>query len=266
MADLHLLSVGIEFRHDEGFTIDRPRGSGDIVFVHFLTDVEVLTDNGIEDGRAGHCILYMAKHPHWYRGRNVGLGNDWFHAEGRALRSMIRRYGLPVNRLFRPHATGFVAPLLTRMQDELHAGRPHADASIRIEMERLLLQLSRGLHTAEEQRLSPRKVELIESFRCLRTAIHAELTIEWDVPSMAERVHLSESRFARLYKEFFGLPPREDLLQARLNRAEWLLESTPLPVGDIAEQAGFQSLYHFSRIFKRRTGRSPSDWRAHRAG
>jgi transcriptional regulator GlxA family with amidase domain len=63
-----------------------------------------------------------------------------------------------------------------------------------------------------------------------------------------------------LYREFFGGSPVEDLINARIKHAQWLLSATTLSVGQVAGECGFRSLYHFSRLFKKRVGSSPSDF------
>lgn len=51
------------------------------------------------------------------------------------------------------------------------------------------------------------------------------------------------------------------LLNLRLNCAIQLLQETTLSVGQIAVQSGFGSPAHFSKMFKKKTGRAPSDFR-----
>ena len=82
------------------------------------------------------------------------------------------------------------------------------------------------------------------------------------VSEMARLAHRSPSRFHALYKECFGASPVEDLNQARLARARWLLTDRALSVGQVAEQCGFQSIYYFSQLFKRKVGCPPSQYYA----
>ena len=47
------------------------------------------------------------------------------------------------------------------------------------------------------------------------------------------------------------------MLQKRLDMAQQLLIYSQLSVGEIAEKCGFQSIYYFSKYFKKRCGVSP---------
>ena len=82
------------------------------------------------------------------------------------------------------------------------------------------------------------------------------------VTALAKSVALSPSRLAHLFKEQTGEPLMQTLLNMRLWQASRLLEFTPRPVGEIAHEVGFQSVYYFSRQFKVHYGVSPTAYRS----
>ena len=88
-----------------------------------------------------------------------------------------------------------------------------------------------------------------------------DLARDWTVARLAAECGMSETYFRRLFREVYGLPPRQYLIEARLRRARALLENTDAPVSDVGESAGFESHYHFSRAFRAREGVSPSEYR-----
>ena len=49
-----------------------------------------------------------------------------------------------------------------------------------------------------------------------------------------------------------------------LERAKELLVTTPLPVTEICDRIGFQSLGSFSSLFRRLTGETPAEFRVRR--
>ena len=84
---------------------------------------------------------------------------------------------------------------------------------------------------------------------------------EINMNDLARQIGMSYSRFRSLFKEHTGSSPHQYLLSIRMNKARELLRHTELPVSDIAYRTGFSSPYYFARLFKTKTGRTPSDYR-----
>ena len=80
---------------------------------------------------------------------------------------------------------------------------------------------------------------------------------------MAENCGYSVSRFSALYKERFGISPKQDVLAARIQLASKMLIYTGASVTEIAALCGFQNVYYFSKYFKESTGFSPKSYIAH---
>lgn len=76
----------------------------------------------------------------------------------------------------------------------------------------------------------------------------------------------SESRFYVKFREVFGRGPQEYHESARIEHARVMLATGEEPLKAIAERLGYADAFHLSRTFKRRTGMSPSSYRARGAG
>jgi AraC-like DNA-binding protein len=72
---------------------------------------------------------------------------------------------------------------------------------------------------------------------------------------------MSYAHFRRVFKQQSGLSPYQYHLQLRIHRAREMLHSTTLAVGQVAARLNFPNPYYFSKIFKKKTGMSPSLWR-----
>lgn len=79
--------------------------------------------------------------------------------------------------------------------------------------------------------------------------------------SLADLVHLSTWHLSHLFKEKTGQTISDYLITLRLSQAARLLDLTTRKVEDVAKDVGFESPYHFSRIFKRHYGISPLKFR-----
>ena len=79
--------------------------------------------------------------------------------------------------------------------------------------------------------------------------------------TLAEQFHLSEKYLSRYFKQHFHLTLTQYLMHLRLTHACHLLESTSLPVTEVALQSGFPNVSHFIRCFHRTYQMSPLQYR-----
>jgi AraC family transcriptional regulator len=89
----------------------------------------------------------------------------------------------------------------------------------------------------------------------------ASLSGETSIADIAGECGLSPSYFARAFKSTTGLTPSAWLQERRLERARYLLAFSTHPISEIALLCGFADNSHFTRSFRRSTGRGPKDWR-----
>ena len=85
---------------------------------------------------------------------------------------------------------------------------------------------------------------------------------ELQVAQLAEKTGISEVYFRRLFQQAYGMTPKQYICSIRLRRARQLLAESRIPIGAVAAECGFASLYHFSRAFHEASGISPSEYRA----
>jgi AraC-like DNA-binding protein len=78
---------------------------------------------------------------------------------------------------------------------------------------------------------------------------------------IARAMHVSTFYFCKMFKKSTGLTFTEYLARVRVEKAKSLLLNQRLRISDIAYTAGFQSLTHFNRLFRRLTGESPTCFR-----
>jgi AraC-like DNA-binding protein len=79
---------------------------------------------------------------------------------------------------------------------------------------------------------------------------------------VAAAVHTSIFYLCKLFKKVTGITFTEIVSRTRIERSKRLLLNPNLRVSEIAYAAGFQSLTHFNRSFKRMVGESPTLYRA----
>jgi AraC-like DNA-binding protein len=92
--------------------------------------------------------------------------------------------------------------------------------------------------------------------------LHAAPDRKWTVTELASKASVSRSLLDERFRQVLGRSPIRYLTEWRMHVAEELLGSTDLTVAQVARRVGYDSEEAFSRAFKRRTGSSPSIWRA----
>ena len=91
--------------------------------------------------------------------------------------------------------------------------------------------------------------------------IDSQLAEPISLGQLAGLCALSAYHFARMFRESFGLPPHQYLLARRLSRAQDLLRTTSMPLGEIALACGFASASHFTHRFRQVLGGAPGEYR-----
>lgn len=88
--------------------------------------------------------------------------------------------------------------------------------------------------------------------------IRGDLTVD----SLALRAAMSPRNFARLFQQELGKTPAKHIEDLRLEAARRQLESTTLTLEQVADASGFSTAETLRRMFRRRLGVTPGQYRA----
>ena len=257
---LVLNNAGSDYRHGAQFRVDRPRGSGDYLFVHFTSPILIRDELGERELPAETCILHAPGFPQWYGGPVRGFANDWCHFAGPGVAAMVEQCGIVVNRAIVPLIQQPFDELIRGLEREQFRCEPHWQEACAGLLAQLLVWFARCTATVARKSGTPYQAALSGNLRDVRSRVHKQLARTWSVSDMARLVHLSPSRFAHVYRDFFGTGPMEDLIEARIAHACWLLSSGRVPVKQAAAESGFSDLHYFSRSFRARVGCAPREY------
>ena len=95
----------------------------------------------------------------------------------------------------------------------------------------------------------------------LESYMRANLQHPLERADLADVAHLSSSHLARVFRATTGKSPLERLTEIRVAQACAMLGESSLPITRIALEVGFNSFSHFTSLFKKKMGMSPSDYR-----
>jgi len=74
-------------------------------------------------------------------------------------------------------------------------------------------------------------------------------------------VYLNPSYLSRSFKQNTGITISDYILEVRITKAKELLLNSELKVYEIAQRVGINSLEYFVRMFKKKLGISPNEYR-----
>lgn len=81
------------------------------------------------------------------------------------------------------------------------------------------------------------------------------------VSAMAEHAGMEERTFLRRFRSATGMKPTEYCQQLRVGKARELLEFSKRPVDRIAWEVGYEDAGAFRKVFQKRVGLTPGDYR-----
>ncbi len=92
--------------------------------------------------------------------------------------------------------------------------------------------------------------------------LHAHYTEpDFSVEKLAKTAGMSRRYFEKL---FFGekrVTPRDYIIELKISLACELLLNEKLSVSDVAYELGYADVYHFSKLFKQKVGKTPSEYK-----
>ncbi|BBI33431.1 response regulator transcription factor [Cohnella abietis] len=78
---------------------------------------------------------------------------------------------------------------------------------------------------------------------------------------VAKSVHVNPNHLSEVFKRETGLNYLEFVTRQRMERAEEILNESNAKISEVANRVGYEDIKYFSRLFKKHTGRTPSEYR-----
>ena len=259
--------MGVNATHSQEFKIDFPKDpyGTNLVFT-FRSPGMILTRQGIERAEIGNCIIHSTDFRIYHYAVDdavEGYRNDWIHVSPPILEPIIKRLRLPFNQLIPTGQPEILTPFIQDMQDELLNIDEFSEKIISNKLEGMLLTIAkyRKKFSLSRERMSKVEQHYYPKFLNVRKKMLDNCCQETNVKQLAKQVNLSPDRFAVLYRDFFNSTPYAEVINHRLIKAKRLLLSTSMEIKEIAVECGWDNIHYFSRIFKKRLGIAPSQYR-----
>lgn len=92
--------------------------------------------------------------------------------------------------------------------------------------------------------------------------INQHYTEDLSVNLIAENIPVSPTHLNRMFRKAMNISPMQHVIRLRLEKSLFIFRTSPeLSVKEVAISCGYSDPYHFSKLFKKHIGVSPSDYK-----
>ena len=249
---MELVNIRHLWPEPAGFSVSRPNGADEWIFIHFLTPVTLCCGERQWEVAAGGVVMLDPATPNrfWSQGP---LLHDWMHVKG-DLGAVWKGAGLPPDEPLYPRCDSLITQSMQEMEAEFFAEETDSRSLCEALLTRMVIRIARGV----TQTAPVMGAQVEKRLHALRRDMFTDPARRWTVEEMAEQTFLSVSHFHTLYRRLFGISPMRDLVACRVERAKHLLETHS--VAETAALLGYAGPYHFIHQFKQLTGISPGKY------
>jgi AraC-like DNA-binding protein len=204
--------------------------------------------------------LFMLFPNEWHRyspSLQAGWDEHWVAFRGDRVQQIIEELNISRETpVFRTDVTNLLQREFVRIEEELSEASLGYQNIVAARIELILAMavasnLRATLGTGDAQQIIKRAKALMVE----------QIGLQVNMEDIARELNVGYSWFRKTFRTFTGLSPGEYQLQVRITRASEFLRCSNLSISEIGALCGFESAYYFSRIFKKKTGVPPSEFR-----
>ncbi len=197
--------------------------------------------------------------PDQLHGYGPDKGTDWLERwvlfQGKLIEEFCReRFIDPLQPVIAPVNYAEVSHLFGALHSDIMKANALGAASAATHIQRLIVQMALQQEKANSSTGSGTDGRLAG-------LIEKRAFSDLDLNALASELHMSPATLRRKAVSALGMAPKPYQLQLRIDRAKELLAGTKQSIADIARSVGYEDSFYFSRLFLKREGRSPTEFR-----
>lgn len=240
----------------------RPRGRLDYQILYIASGKAHFYFNGVEEiVTAGNMVVYRPREEQRYY--YYGIDHTevyWVHFTGNNVKNILRKYGIADNvHVIHTGTSLDYKRLFLLMIQELKLCKEDYEELLVNYLQQLLIMIHRLVINKPRIKNLVLMNEMDAAVRYFHENYNKPISIE----EYAVAHHMSVSWFIRNFKEYTNSTPAQYILSLRISNAHTLLENTSYNITEISNIVGYDNPLYFSRIFKKQSGISPSEFRKH---
>jgi len=239
--------------------INRPSGTVDYLFMYFYDGVTIEQD-GIVSVVPPRSFRIWEPGVRQYYGNSGGpWDHSWMHCDGPVVTGRLREACVPVNCVATLRDPTLVERHLVEIHEELTTQSSPDLVVVTNLFQNMLQRVARNLEGDGHARISNR---IPERFLEIKKYMEAHFVDPLTLKDLAGRAHLSVPHFCSEFRRYFEVPPVEFLIRLRMHAAAYHLRNLNQSVSEVASLVGYDDIFYFSKLFKKRYGMGPRAMRA----
>jgi AraC family transcriptional regulator len=102
------------------------------------------------------------------------------------------------------------------------------------------------------------RLEIYKRVSTAKDWMDENYNVDISLEDIAAQAAMNSQHFLRMFKQVYCITPHQYIIDFKLKKAKLLLESTKLTINEICQSIGFESVFSFSILYKKRFGLAPS--------
>ncbi len=255
---MYIHYIALESIHDSGFLMDRPTGRIDFLFLYLKTPCTFVVEDHVYSVTVPSAILLNSNTPHRYFPSGSRYVDDYLHFAPDDREIFLKKLTFPLNIPLQISNDSFIQDLLRLIEKEFNPENKNSSKVFTLLIELLMIKIGEEWDLYQKRTVS---IPHYDDLLMVRNRILNSPEKNWKIEELAQQAHLSHAYFQVMYKKAFRVTCITDVINVKIAQAKILLTSTELPVKQIAQELGYNEVYHFIRQFKKGTGLTPGAFR-----
>jgi len=238
---------------------ERPNGRGDYQLLYIASGkVHFYFSGQKQIVSKGNMILFRPGEPQIYYQQGPDKPEIyWVHFTGSDVEQILDYYQIPKGQnVFYAGTKPDYQWLYNQMIKELQLRRINFEDAMVLNLQHIFLTINRYLR--EKDKIGTEMLAVIDhATHYFYENYNRNIVIE----DYAKEHNVTSHWFTQSFKKITKSTPMQYIISLRITSAMNMLDNTDYSMARIAEAVGYDNPMYFSRIFKKHTGMSPSDYK-----
>ena len=206
----------------------------------------------------GNMILFRPGEPQVYYYYAVDKTEVyWVHFTGWKVEEYLKRYELPSHEnVFYTGVSHDYPWIYNQMIRELQIQRVNYEDMISLHMHHIFISINRYIKEGRETK-NDTISDVERAAHYFKENYNKQISIE----QYAEEHLMSVNWFIHSFKNVMKMSPMQYIISLRIAMAKGYLENSTKNIAEISNEVGYENALYFSRLFRKSTGMTPTEYR-----